>query len=47
MREKSVAAAGMLKFVEAVLQYCDVAKEVKPKRERVANLEKVVGGRGL
>lgn len=25
----------MLKFVEAVMSYCDVVKEVKPKREKV------------
>jgi len=35
MKEKSKAAAGLLKFVEAVTGYCDVAKEVKPKREKV------------
>ncbi|XP_010291294.1 PREDICTED: dynein heavy chain 10, axonemal, partial [Phaethon lepturus] len=36
----SRAGLGMLKFVEAVMSYCDVAKEVKPKREKVARLER-------
>lgn len=31
----SKAGLGMLKFVEAVMSYCDVVKEVKPKREKV------------
>ena len=31
----SRAGLGMLKFVEAVMSYCDVVKEVKPKREKV------------
>jgi len=35
MREKSRAGAGLLKFVQAVTGYCDVFKEVKPKREKV------------
>jgi len=35
MREKSRAGAGLLKFVQAVVGYCDVFKEVKPKREKV------------
>lgn len=26
----------MLKFVEAVMGYCDVFKEIKPKREKVS-----------
>jgi len=36
MREKSRAGAGLLKFVQAVTGYCDVFKEVKPKREKVS-----------
>ncbi|XP_009955032.1 PREDICTED: dynein heavy chain 10, axonemal, partial [Leptosomus discolor] len=36
----SRAGLGMLKFVEAVMSYCDVVKEVKPKREKVARLER-------
>ena len=35
MKEKSRAGAGLLKFVTAVVGYCEVAKEVKPKREKV------------
>lgn len=31
----SRAGLGMLKFVEAVMSYCDVVREVKPKREKV------------
>ena len=40
MKEKSRAGAGLLKFVVAVVGYCEVAREVKPKREKVARLEK-------
>ena len=40
MKEKSRAGAGLLKFVTAVIGYCEVAKEVKPKREKVAKLER-------
>ncbi|KFP31699.1 Dynein heavy chain 10, axonemal, partial [Colius striatus] len=36
----SRAGLGMLKFVEAVMSYCDVVKQVKPKREKVAMLER-------
>ncbi|CAM9556184.1 unnamed protein product [Bubo scandiacus] len=36
----SRAGLGMLKFVEAVMSYCDVVKEVRPKREKVARLER-------
>eukprot|EP00048_Salpingoeca_helianthica_P012902 m.192947 g.192947 ORF g.192947 m.192947 type:complete len:4011 (+) comp15437_c5_seq118:82-12114(+) len=39
-REISIAGAGLFKFVNAVMGYCSVAKEIKPKRERVAQLEK-------
>lgn len=35
MQAISRAGAGMLKFVEAVMGYCDVAREIKPKREKV------------
>ncbi|KAL3856163.1 hypothetical protein ACJMK2_010948 [Sinanodonta woodiana] len=40
MRSVSRAGAGLLKFVEAVLGYCNVAREIKPKREKVAKLER-------
>ncbi|XP_014373608.2 dynein heavy chain 10, axonemal, partial [Alligator sinensis] len=40
MEVVSRAGLGMLKFVEAVMSYCDVFKEVKPKREKVARLER-------
>uniref|UniRef100_A0A670KBP0 Dynein axonemal heavy chain 10 n=1 Tax=Podarcis muralis TaxID=64176 RepID=A0A670KBP0_PODMU len=40
MEVVSRAGLGMLKFVDAVMSYCDVAKEVKPKREKVARLER-------
>ena len=40
MRAVSRAGAGLLKFVNAVMSYCDVLKEVRPKREKVAQLEK-------
>ncbi|KAI5707535.1 hypothetical protein M8J77_004618 [Diaphorina citri] len=36
----SKAGFGLLKFVEAVLEYCAVFKMVKPKMDRVASLEK-------
>ena len=35
MKEVSFAGAGLLKFVVAVMGYCAVAKEIKPKREKV------------
>ena len=35
MKEKSKAGAGLLKFVTAVVGYCEVAREIKPKREKV------------
>lgn len=35
MREISKAGTGLLKFVIAVLGYCSVAREIKPKREKV------------
>ncbi|KAM6052185.1 dynein axonemal heavy chain 10 [Chlamydotis macqueenii] len=40
MEAVSRAGQGMLQFVEAVMSYCDVVKEVKPKREKVARLER-------
>ncbi|XP_029909103.1 dynein heavy chain 10, axonemal [Myripristis murdjan] len=40
MQAISKAGSGMLKFVEAVMGYCDVAREIKPKREKVARLER-------
>lgn len=36
MKKVSKAGAGLLKFVEAVMGYCMVAREIKPKREKVA-----------
>lgn len=39
MKTVSKAGYGMLEFVRAVLGYCDVYKDVKPKEERVAYLE--------
>ena len=38
MKEKSRAGAGLMKFVIAVVGYCEVAKEVKPKRDKVSHL---------
>uniref|UniRef100_A0A1I8GN74 Dynein heavy chain 10, axonemal n=1 Tax=Macrostomum lignano TaxID=282301 RepID=A0A1I8GN74_9PLAT len=40
MKAVSKAGYGLLKFVIAVLGYCDVAREIKPKRDKVARLEK-------
>ena len=40
MKEISKAGAGLLKFVWAIVGYCDVAKTIKPKREKVAKLER-------
>lgn len=39
MKSISKAGYGLYKFVGAVLNYCDVFKEVKPKIERVRFLE--------
>ena len=36
MKTVSRAGYGLLKFVEAVMGYCSVAREIKPKREKVA-----------
>jgi dynein heavy chain len=40
MLEVSVAGAGLFKFVMAVVGYCNVAKQIQPKRQAVAALEK-------
>ncbi|XP_067660223.1 dynein axonemal heavy chain 10-like [Haliotis asinina] len=40
MKSISKAGSGLLKFVEAVMGYCVVAREIKPKREKVAKLER-------
>ncbi|XP_057687718.1 dynein axonemal heavy chain 10-like isoform X2 [Corythoichthys intestinalis] len=40
MQAISKAGSGMFKFVEAVVGYCDVAREIKPKRDKVARLER-------
>lgn len=36
MKSISKAGSGLLKFVEAVMGYCVVAREIKPKREKVS-----------
>jgi dynein heavy chain len=36
----SKAAHGLLKFVEMVVAYCGIYREVKPKRDRVAQMER-------
>ena len=38
MKEISKAGGGLYKFVSAVLGYCSVAREIKPKREKVRAL---------
>ncbi|XP_063753564.1 dynein axonemal heavy chain 10 [Eleginops maclovinus] len=40
MQAISKAGSGMLKFVEAIMGYCEVAREIKPKREKLARLER-------
>ncbi|KAL6114194.1 dnah10 [Pungitius sinensis] len=40
MQAISKAGSGMFKFVEAIMGYCEVSKEINPKREKVARLEK-------
>jgi dynein heavy chain len=40
MQEISVAGAGLLTFVLAIVGYCSVAKMIQPKRMAVATLEK-------
>jgi dynein heavy chain len=39
MAEMSKAGFGLLRFVEAVLTYCAVYREVKPQKDRVAQLQ--------
>lgn len=39
MKDISKAGYGLLYFVEAVLNYCAVFREVKPKKEKVKTLE--------
>ena len=36
MQAISKAGAGLFKFVLAVMGYCSVAREIKPKREKVS-----------
>ena len=38
MQAISKAGAGLFKFVLAVMGYCSVAREIKPKREKVKGL---------
>ena len=40
MKEISRAGSGMYKFVMAVVGYCSVARDIKPKRDQVARLER-------
>jgi dynein heavy chain len=40
MAEISKAGYVLLKFVEAVLTYCAVYREVKPQKDRVAQLQR-------
>ncbi|XP_029296329.1 dynein heavy chain 10, axonemal [Cottoperca gobio] len=40
MQAISKAGSGLLKYVEAIMGYCEVAREIKPKREKLARLEK-------
>nr|CAH8856482.1 unnamed protein product [Trichobilharzia regenti] len=40
MKSVSKAGTGLLKFVVAVLGYNEVARDIKPKRDKVAKLEK-------
>lgn len=35
MQAISKAGSGLLKYVEAIMGYCEVAREIKPKREKV------------
>ncbi|KAM7539583.1 hypothetical protein Aperf_G00000039574 [Anoplocephala perfoliata] len=41
MQSVSKAGAGFLRFLHAVLGYCDVLKDVRPKREKVSKLGKL------
>lgn len=40
MAQISKAGQGLLKFVETVVAYCGIYREVKPKRDRVAQMER-------
>lgn len=40
MRSVSRAGFGLLKFVNAVLNFCEVYKDVKPKKDKVESLER-------
>ena len=42
LRPVSRVGAELLKFINAVLDYCDVLKDVRHKREKVAKLEKLL-----
>ncbi|KAL5112917.1 Dynein heavy chain 10 axonemal [Taenia crassiceps] len=42
MQSVSRAGAGFLRFVHAVTAYCEVLRDVRPKREKVAKLEKIL-----
>ncbi|VDM31178.1 unnamed protein product [Hydatigera taeniaeformis] len=42
MQLVSRAGAGFLKFILAALGYCEVLKDVRPKREKIAKLEKLL-----
>lgn len=44
MVEISRAGSGLLKFVTAVMGYCSVAREIKPKREKVCFIIMLQGG---
>ena len=35
MKQISKAGGGLFKFVKAVLGYCEVARQIKPKRDKV------------
>lgn len=39
MKTVSMAGSGLLKFVVAVMGYCSVAREIKPKREKVGTFD--------
>lgn len=43
MKTISKAGYGLLKFVQAVLKYCDTYREVKPKQDRVEFLQNDLG----
>jgi dynein heavy chain, axonemal len=40
MQYVSTAGFGMLNFLNAVLAYCDIYQEVKPKKDKVEELER-------